>query len=114
MPQQESTAEVGEIQALFRDVNDRVKTINQRLEPILPMQQYACECGDVGCFERVDVTADEYEAVRRDARRFIVAPSQEHVVPKAEIVVERHQRFWVVEKFGEAADIVKQRRADNS
>ena len=43
---------------------------------------------------------DVYRAVREDPRRFIVVPGHEN--PEFEEVVERHDRFNVVEKFGAA------------
>jgi hypothetical protein len=48
------------------------------------------------------MTLAEYNEVREDAARFFVAPSDEHVWPDVERVVRRNDRFWVVEKAGEA------------
>ena len=38
--------------------------------------------------------------------RFLVTPG--HVQPEVEHVVEKHRVYWVVEKFGEAAEVAEQ------
>jgi hypothetical protein len=57
------------------------------------------------CHDHVRVTGEEYEAVRADARRFIVVPG--HELPQAETVVERHKQYFVVEKHEEVRDLVE-------
>ena len=37
---------------------------------------------------------------RAEATRFFVVPSIEHVEPRIERVVQREDRYWVVEKIG--------------
>jgi hypothetical protein len=39
--------------------------------------------------------------VRENPTHFAVVTSDEHVIPDVERVVERHARYWVVEKVGE-------------
>jgi hypothetical protein len=43
--------------------------------------------------------------VRSVPTRFIVAPKHSHVVSEIEHVVKRTDRYWVVEKDGEAAEL---------
>ena len=38
----------------------------------------------------------------------IVAPAEMHVVPEVERVVEQRERYWVVEKQGEAAEVAEE------
>lgn len=57
---------------------------------------FVCECGDAGCTVLVHLSLEEYEAVRRDSRRFLVTPG--HEMLEAEDVVERAPRYWVVRK----------------
>jgi hypothetical protein len=45
---------------------------------------------------------EEYETIRASGRRFLVAPADEHVRPSVKNVVERNDRYWVVEKKGDA------------
>jgi hypothetical protein len=58
---------------------------------------------DKSCEEPVRLTIAEYEAIRREPTHFLVVPDDAHVVPDVEIVVERTDRYWVVEKMGHAA-----------
>jgi hypothetical protein len=94
-------------QALYRAVNERVSEINEAFDSILDsLGDWVCECARVECFEPVQLTHEEYEAVRTTPTRFVVCPDDAHVVPEVENVVERHERYWVVEKVGVAAEVV--------
>lgn len=66
------------------------------------LTSWICECADDGCVGRVEMTLAEYNEIREDGARFFVAPSDEHVWRDVERVVRRNDRFWVVEKSGEA------------
>jgi hypothetical protein len=57
-----------------------------------------CECGDTGCLERVGLlTISQYETVRNDPRRFIIAAN--HQAADVERVMERNAGYWIVEKL---------------
>ena len=47
------------------------------------------------------------EMVRAEPTRFVVAPGDDHVTPEIERVVQREERYWVVEKVGVAAEVSK-------
>lgn len=94
----EREARGGRTANLFRDVNERLREINAGFSELLPYGDWACECADETCNERVALTPEEYEAVRIDATHFVVAPSPQHVAGRSETVVERTDRYWVVEK----------------
>jgi hypothetical protein len=98
-------ARAARTQSLFRDVNERVKTINEGFGEVLPLGDWICECADDTCTERLALSADEYEAVRAEPRRFFVSPSEEHLFAEVEDVVSEHERYWVVEKRGIAGDL---------
>jgi hypothetical protein len=88
----------------FRAHNERAKSSNAGhawVDPPLP--DWSCECGWEGCQEPVRMSLAEYEAVRAMPTWFFVLPDDGHVAPDAERVVERHRRYWVVEKVGLAA-----------
>jgi hypothetical protein len=91
-------------EALFRSVNERVEEVVQpgRDEEI----DFLCECGDSDCVEKVTLTRTEYENVRTDARQFAVLPG--HDIPEIELVVRRMDRFLVVQKLPEEAQIAEQ------
>ena len=89
-------------EALFRELNERVREIEQTLtdrgvaEPA-PYGEYFCECGLDDCTEKIRLTADEYERVRSNPLHFAIVPG--HEVAAVERVVESGDRFAMVEKF---------------
>lgn len=82
-------------EALFREVNERIKQVNDNFGT-QEVADFICECGDVECTEPVSLTLGEYEGVRRDGTHFAVIP--DHVVRDIERVVARYDHFAVVEK----------------
>jgi hypothetical protein len=91
-------------QSLFREINERVKQLNEGFSMVLPVGEWICECADDTCVERIELSATEYEAVRSNGTRFLVAPGDEHVFLDVETVTERTDRYWIVEKFGTAGE----------
>jgi hypothetical protein len=94
---------------LFREVNDRIEELSENVEAqgIAPeggLIEFHCECGREGCTERVRMTVAEYDRVRADNDRFAVAPG--HETPEMEVVVERSDRFVVVDKLPKAEPLV--------
>jgi len=87
---------IGVNEALFRAVNEQIEGLNRRLDETDAME-VVCECGDGQCVERLPISMHDYERVRKDPRRFVIAPG--HDVPEVETVLERHDRFHVVEKI---------------
>jgi hypothetical protein len=66
---------------------------------------FRCECGRLGCNELLELTVREYERVRANPRRFLVAVG--HQLPDAEDVVETSESYLVVEKRGEAGEVAE-------
>jgi hypothetical protein len=95
-----------ENQSRFRQYNERIEAHNAAhtwVDP--PYPDWICECARVECTLPVRLTIAEYEAVRADPTRFLVGPSDKHVFPDVERVTDRYERYWVVEKLGEAAHV---------
>ena len=90
-------------EALFRSINERIEVLNEAFDRF-GYGEWTCECPDVHCTQTIELTTAEYEAVRAHPTRFAVAPGEAHVTPGAEVVVSRNERYWVVEKRGEAAE----------
>jgi hypothetical protein len=99
----------GENQAMFRDVNERIRAAKEGRTAWVGISQWMCECADEDCTERIRMSLDEYEELRANATHFAVAPDKSHVVPDGERIVEKHDCFWVVEKVGEAAEAAEER-----
>jgi hypothetical protein len=95
---------------VFRQINERLHllgTIESSSEPVESdaLEHFVCECFLADCSVVLELTAAEYRSVRADGTRFLIFPDASHQSPDIEIVVERHDRFWVVEKVGEAGRI---------
>jgi hypothetical protein len=98
-------------QSLFRAGNERLKKFNEDWFGTLPPRGgWVCECANDTCLQEIEMAISEYEVVRQDGAHFFVAPGDDHVWPDIERVIERNNRYWVVEKTGHAQDIA--RRAD--
>ena len=89
-------------EALFREVNERVKALTPSEGGI----EFICECGFEECIERVVLTSEEYERVRSDPVEFFVKPG--HEIPDVEEVVEGHDRYLLVRKHVAERDIARQ------
>jgi hypothetical protein len=66
--------------------------------------EFLCECADLDCTENLVLSMAEYEHIRTSPVRFPIAPG--HDYPEVENVVEENERYAVVQKKGEAAEIV--------
>ena len=89
-------------EATFRTVNEAMET-GQDQSGLLT---FVCECGRLGCTELIKLARGEYEGIRQNPRRFAILDG--HEILEAEAIVERHDRYLVVEKGGEPeAEIVE-------
>jgi hypothetical protein len=92
----EREVRIAHVEALFRDVNERIAETAARFNSA--ETEFVCECSDPECTERVHATLDEYEEVRAEATHFLLVPGHEN--PEVERVVERpRRRLAIVEKF---------------
>jgi hypothetical protein len=81
-------------QLLFRRLNEQIRS----LADLDAEFDLVCECTDGDCFERLTVSVEDYEAIRRFPTRFVVKPG--HAADQVERVVEETASFLVVEKIG--------------
>jgi len=87
-------------EVMFRRVNERiVSDLRARRAGTSPELEIVCECSDRECLRVLRIEVAEYEWLRLNPRRFAVLPG--HEAPAVEDVVERHDRFVVVEKHAE-------------
>lgn len=96
-------------QSLFREINERVHKLEASFNTVAPAatSDWFCECANESCFERIAVPHDQYDAIREDGARFLVAPSNDHIWPDVERIVGGNDRYWIVEKMGEAERVAK-------
>ena len=98
-------ARATKIHSLFRAGNERLKNFNEQwFGAVLPRGGWVCECANDTCLEHIDMASSEYEAIRQHEACFFVAPRDEHVWPDVECVIERNERYWIVEMTGHAQD----------
>lgn len=92
-------------EALFREVNEQLKTVSDQFGTLDERIEFVCECSSDSCVERVRVPTEVYEDVRADPRRFLVLPGHESEVERA---VTRGPGYVIVEKEGKAGRIAAQ------
>jgi predicted ThiF/HesA family dinucleotide-utilizing enzyme len=89
-------------EATFRKVNEGMEAGQDPSG----MLTFVCECGRLGCNKLIQLTRAEYEDIRSNPRRFAILDG--HEILEAEEIVERHDRYLVVEKGGDPeAEIVE-------
>ena len=101
----ESPERKARTESAFREVNERIAENAQRFDS--GATEFICECNDSTCSERIEITLEEYERVRADGTRFLLAPG--HGDGSIEKVVDRRGHFVVVEKVQSAARAIVRR-----
>jgi hypothetical protein len=86
-------------EVLFREINERLHDLNGSFGT----NEWLCECSDLDCVGRIELTDDEYEAVRRHGARFVLLAGHEQL--DIERVVARHTGYVVAEKTGIGAEL---------
>lgn len=88
----------GENEVLYREVNERVRGLNEHfgLDDPDGLVDFVCECAALECAERIRLTIEEYEELRDNPIRFAVRHGHERL--DVEDVVEQRERYTVVEK----------------
>ena len=88
-------------EAVFRAVNREIERAAQEVSD--GDLEVLCECGRDGCRGVIPLTVAEYDRVHGETDRFVVLPGHETL--EIENIVERTDRYVVVDKFGEAEHI---------
>ena len=50
-------------QTLFREVNERLRTLNEAFESVMRDSEFICECANRDCIQHLTLTLAEYEAI---------------------------------------------------
>lgn len=88
-------AKMARTESAFREVNEAIARTAARFQS--EEADFVCECADPECADRITAELEDYDEVRREATRFIVAPG--HDEPAVERVVDRACGYAIVEKF---------------
>jgi hypothetical protein len=89
-------------ESFFRQVNERIKDVANGVSDEDSFE-FLCECSDPSCTARISLKLADYEWVRANPARFVLAPG--HNAPQVEHVVEREDEHVVVEKHGVAGQV---------
>jgi hypothetical protein len=101
-----SAERVAKNDATFREANEKIEAKAQELG--IETVPFICECAEMACSEIVRLTFAEYEAIRADSTLFLNAPGHDVAAGPHGRVVSRHEGYVVVQKIGEAGEIVKE------
>jgi hypothetical protein len=77
-----------------RDVNEA--TAVDAARGMTPGREFACECGEAACMERITMPLDRYIEIHRTENRYVVKPG--HEIPDVERVIDGAAGYRVVEK----------------
>ena len=97
----EQARRVGLNEAIFRQVNEQIESLNHGFGTDLGTMTVICECADGDCTERVEIAVSAYEKVRADPLHYIIVPG--HELTDFESVVESGAGYEIVRKREGAA-----------
>jgi len=88
-------------EALFREVNERVRAIAALHGDDGHQYEFFCECSNRDCDLKLSLSVAAYEGVRDHSEWFFVAPG--HSLPEVDAVIESRDGYDIVAKDGDAA-----------
>jgi hypothetical protein len=98
---------IGLNEAVFREVNERVREISDTFAVSTDQVDIVCECGNADCTERIALSTQEYESVRAQPNHFAIAPGHAGP-PEVEQVIAEHDGWNLVRKApGTAANLAR-------
>lgn len=87
-------------EAVFREVNERIKGITDAFDLAEPLD-LMCECGDTSCTAKISMPVSDYEQVRADPVQFAIVPGHDNQA--VEVVIAHEKTYDLVRKRGDAA-----------
>ena len=84
-------------EATQRFENSRVKRTLQPLIGDDTKIAFICECSDLECRARIDLTTAEFDNLHSQRKRFVVKP--DHEIVAIEKIIDRNDNYFIVEKF---------------
>jgi hypothetical protein len=89
-------------EVLFRNVNDRIIELDDQWHVF---HDLICECANTSCMAVMRMSLGEYRSLRINPQRFGVLPG--HEIPDLEEVIQRNDRYLVVEKHVDMNELVE-------
>jgi hypothetical protein len=93
---EEREGHIGLNEAVFRQINERLRRLNKRFATLTDTMTLICECADFACAERIEMTPSEYDQLRADPALFAVKTG--HETAEVEQVVRCGRGYDVVRK----------------
>lgn len=93
---EERERRIGLNEAVFRQVNERLRSLNKSFSTLTDNMTLICECGDAACADKIEMTPSEYEQLRADSALFVVRTG--HEKPEVEQVVRSGRGYDIVRK----------------
>jgi DNA-directed RNA polymerase subunit RPC12/RpoP len=99
------------LDARIAENEDKARSLNERLDRrdrapgANGLAEFVCECGNANCRKTIEVPIREYEEVRRNPQRFIIATG--HEIDDVEVVIDDRRSYSVVEKVARPGDIAE-------
>ncbi len=87
---------IGLNEAVFREVNERIRSIGETFAVVDEQLDLICECGMADCTDRIQVPAAEYEQIRSNPLLFAIVPG--HEIDDVDTIVSREKGYDVVQK----------------
>ena len=79
---------------MFRMANERLEErVQEYADASIP---FLCECADMACLGRIDLTLSAYQGVRAEPQWFVILPG--HAMVEGERVVADRGSFQITEK----------------
>ena len=93
-------------QMMFRSVNDRIKELAVESSGSGQESEFACECADAACIEKIPLSALQFLAIESEENQFMVLRG--HEMAEVEDVIAERDDFLIVSKRGAGAEFVKE------
>lgn len=97
-----SIEQAAQNEAVFRRANELIEQRLSDLSIVDGRSPFVCECQEPSCTEIIRLSLGEYEHVRSHPQWFAIAPGHNFAEGT---VIQRTERFEVVEKRGKAAEV---------
>ena len=91
--------------ATFREANENIRNKVDRELPPMTVIPFLCECPREDCRQLVPMSLETYAGVREQPTHFISAPGHEKEEGSGAVVVQRREKFVVVDKVGISRDV---------
>jgi hypothetical protein len=86
-------------QLVFREVNERIREVTEHFDALESGVDFICECSRKDCMESITLELGEYKAIRSSPTLFVITAG--HETPLVENLVEKNERYALVEKIRE-------------